>query len=73
MFACFWFERQDFAHVTRRLGVDNVMFESDFPHPTCLYPDPLESANRSLIGFTDEEKVKVLSGNAARCYNLDLS
>lgn len=73
IFACFWFERQDFAYVTRRLGVDNVMFESDFPHPTCLYPDPLASAHKSLEGFTDEEKAKVLSTNAARCYNLDLT
>ena len=49
------------------------MFESDFPHPTCLYPDPMASASKALAGFTEEEKVKVLSSNAARCYNLDLS
>lgn len=73
IYSCFWFESQDFAHVARKLGIDNVMFESDFPHPTCLYPDPLASAHKSLEGFTDEEKVKVLSTNAARCYNLDLS
>ena len=73
IFACFWFEHEDFAYVARKLGIDNVMFESDFPHPTCLYPDPLESAHRSLAGFSDEEKAKVLSANAARCYNLDLS
>jgi uncharacterized protein len=73
IFACFWFESEDFAHVARKLGIDNIMFESDFPHPTCLYPDPLASAHKSLAGFTAEEKAKVLSDNAARCYNLDLT
>jgi predicted TIM-barrel fold metal-dependent hydrolase len=72
IYSCFWFESEDFAHVARRLGIDNVMFESDFPHPTCLYPDPMASASKALSGFTDEEKVKVLSSNAARCYGLDL-
>ena len=57
----------------RGTAIDNIMFESDFPHPTCLYPDPMASTSKALSGFTDEEKVKVLSTNAARCYNLDLS
>lgn len=72
VFACFWFEKQDFAHMARRVGIDNVMFETDFPHPTCLYPDPLSSANAALKDFTLEERRKVLSLNAARCYNIPL-
>jgi uncharacterized protein len=69
-FACFWFERQDLAHQLRRVGIDNVLFETDFPHPVCLYPiDDMEPA---LEGLTEEEKVKVLSGNAARVYNIEL-
>jgi len=72
IFACFWFEQQDFSYIARKLGIDNVMFESDFPHPTCLFPDPLSSANKSLEGFSEQERAKVLSLNAARCYNLDL-
>lgn len=72
-YACFWFEKKNMKDTIRQIGEDNVLFESDFPHPTCLYPDPMASASKALSGFTEEEKVKVLSTNAARCYNLDLS
>ncbi len=38
-YACFWFEQgQDVADMIRKVGVDNVLFETDFPHPTSLYP-----------------------------------
>ena len=32
------------------VGEDNIMFETDFPHPTCLYPDSLQHVARSLEG-----------------------
>ena len=67
-YACFWFERKNLVHDIRQLGVDNVLFETDYPHPICLYPvDNMETA---LGGLTEEEKVKVLSGNASRIYNI---
>ena len=25
------------------VGEDNILFETDFPHPTCLYPNPLQT------------------------------
>jgi len=37
IYACSWFERRNFPASARMLGVDNVLFETDFPHPTCLY------------------------------------
>lgn len=68
MYTSFWFERRNLSKDIKAVGVDNVMFETDFPHPTCLYPiDDVASA------FTDLEEAeiqKVLSGNAARVYNL---
>ncbi len=70
IFGCFWFERRDITNMIRSVGVDNVLFETDFPHPTCLYPDPLTYAETSLAGLTQEERKKVLSLNAARCYNI---
>jgi predicted TIM-barrel fold metal-dependent hydrolase len=57
----------------RRLGVDNVMFETDFPHPVCLYPHPLEQVRACLAELTAEERRKVLSANAARVYNIPLA
>ena len=72
IFACFWFEKNGLADMIHRVGVDNCMFETDFPHPTCLYPNPLEQARDGLAALTREERVKVLSANAARVYHIDL-
>ena len=72
MYACFWFENQDAAGAIRRLGVDNVMFETDFPHPTCLFPDPFGQIADNLAELTFEERRKVLSLNAAKVYNIDV-
>ena len=75
MYACFWFESdRDFMHHAERLGVDNVMFETDFPHPTCLYPQPLlgisEVFNAQNVSW--ENRRKILGGNAAKVYNIDV-
>jgi predicted TIM-barrel fold metal-dependent hydrolase len=67
-YACFWFERRDLTRQIKGLGVDNVLFETDFPHPICLYP--IDNVSEALAGLTEEEKVKVLSGNAAKLYNI---
>jgi uncharacterized protein len=75
IYACFWFESQrEFLHDVERLGLDNCMFETDFPHPTCLYPQPLKDIAQSF-GRNDvpwEARVKLLGGTAARVYNIDL-
>jgi predicted TIM-barrel fold metal-dependent hydrolase len=69
-YTCFWFERRDLTHMIRAVGVDNVLFETDFPHAICLYP--IDDMDKAMSGLTEEEKVKVLSGNAAKVYNIDL-
>ena len=69
-YACFWFERRDLTRQIKAVGVDNVLFETDFPHPVCLYP--IDDVDRAMAGLSEAEKVKVLSGNAERCYNLAL-
>ena len=70
IYATFWFEGRDSSAAIRRVGVDNVMFETDFPHPICLYPRPLEQVGKCLAELTPEERRKVLSANAARVYNI---
>jgi predicted TIM-barrel fold metal-dependent hydrolase len=71
-FACFWFERSGLMNSLERVGWDNCMFETDFPHPTCLYPDPLIEIDSMLTGLTRDQRVKVLSTNAANLYHIDL-
>lgn len=72
MYASFWFEKNAPQHMLDTIGVDNVMFETDFPHPTSLYPDPQGHITEALEGVDKTTLRKVLQDNAANCYNLAL-
>jgi predicted TIM-barrel fold metal-dependent hydrolase len=67
-YACFWFEKEDLSHTLRRVGIDNCLFETDFPHPTSLHP--IDNLEERLSGLTPEERKKVMSANAAKLYNI---
>jgi predicted TIM-barrel fold metal-dependent hydrolase len=70
IYATTWFERTDLPAVVAAVGEDNIMFETDYPHPTCLYPDPLKTAAENLGGLSTEAQRKILGENAARLYHL---
>jgi predicted TIM-barrel fold metal-dependent hydrolase len=72
IYACTFFERRNFIDTLRQVGADNIMFETDFPHPACLYPGGLEYLADTIAEMTPEERFKVFSGNAARVYNIDI-
>jgi len=72
VYGCFWFEHRMLGPVIDALGASQVLFETDFPHPTCLYPDPLASAAEALAGMNDDVKRKVLQDNAAELYKVPL-
>jgi predicted TIM-barrel fold metal-dependent hydrolase len=70
-YACYWFEHDCLAETIQAIGADNLMFETDFPHPTCLYP--VDRQTYRLPGLTQEERRKVLSTNAARLYRIPVN
>jgi predicted TIM-barrel fold metal-dependent hydrolase len=70
MYATMWFERTDLPSLVRAVGEDNILFETDFPHPTCLYPDPLTSAHENMRELSETTRNKILGGNAERLYRL---
>jgi uncharacterized protein len=72
IYACFWFEESAMLNDVARLGYDKCLFETDFPHPTCLYPHPLRAVSESLQAVDYDTRRKLLSGNAAHVYNIDL-
>ena len=72
IYACFWFENERMLEDIKRLGYNKCMFETDFPHPTCLYPDPLEGISRALDKIDFDDRRKILSGTAAEVYNIDV-
>jgi predicted TIM-barrel fold metal-dependent hydrolase len=52
------------------IGVDKVMFETDFPHPTSLYPGVQAHLAKTLGGHSYEVRKQVLEGNPVALYNL---
>lgn len=69
-FVTFWFEKIGPKMLLETIGVDNVLFETDFPHPTSLYPGVQEHIMETLGGYDHEVRKKVLQTNASRLYNL---
>jgi predicted TIM-barrel fold metal-dependent hydrolase len=69
-FGCFWFERANLAATIDSLGAGSVLFETDFPHPTCLYPDMQAHLVESLAGLDPAVRRRVLQDNAAELYRI---
>jgi len=72
----FWFEQTIISRLVADYA-DNVMFETDFPHPTSLSPGPASSSDvpkvmaaKSLEGVPEDVVRKVLYDNAAKLYHI---
>lgn len=77
IYGCFWFERRSLDSAIAQLGADNILYESDFPHPTSMSPGPATTAispkqyiQETLGGLPQDQVQKILHDNAARIYNL---
>jgi uncharacterized protein len=78
IYGCFWFEGDSARYAIDRLGADNILYETDFPHPTSMSPGPASTAVapatylETTFGDLPEESLrKILHDNAARIYHLD--
>jgi predicted TIM-barrel fold metal-dependent hydrolase len=68
----FWFESYAPKHMLEEIGTDKVMFQTDYPHPTSLYPD-VQDKLVSVLGEHDYATRKlVLQDNAAKLFNLPI-
>jgi len=52
------------------LGVDNVMWATDYPHPDSTWPVSQEVIREHFDGVDKDVMRKIIGGNAARLYNL---
>lgn len=69
-YATTWFERTNLPAIVAAVGEDRIMFETDYPHPTCLYPDPLKTAAETMRDLSPTAQRKILGENAAKLYHL---
>jgi predicted TIM-barrel fold metal-dependent hydrolase len=72
LYATFWFERNrdKLPELVEAVGEDNILFETDFPHPTCLYPRPLDAVESKMATLSPDARAKILGENARRLYRL---
>jgi predicted TIM-barrel fold metal-dependent hydrolase len=65
----FW--EDDLGAVAEMVGVDRVLFGSDYPHPEGL-ADPASYVD-ALAGLPEESVRKIMGGNLARLMNVDVA
>ena len=72
IYGSYWFE-EDPSDAIARIGEDNIMFETDFPHATCLYPEVQQKMVASVKHLDPRVQRKLLYETAARVYGIELS
>ena len=65
------FHEEDPRELADLVGVDNVLFGSDFPHPEGM-ADPISYVD-DLAEFDDKEVAKIMGGNLAGLLGVDAS
>ncbi len=64
------FQEDDLGiELRHRVGVDNLLWASDYPHAEGTFPKSREILDRIFQGVPEDEKVKIAGGNAARIYH----
>ena len=66
----FWFETVG-IELRDIIGVENILWESDFPHITSTYPNSWSAVEHSLAGVSRQDREKLLFQNAVRLYGLN--
>ena len=72
VYGCFWFEKLVYPNMVDMVGVDRLMFETDFPHPTSIYGQDVQKAvEHSTAELTDEDRHRLIWENAAQLYSIE--
>jgi len=72
VFGCF-FRDQHGLDSLDKVGVDNITFETDYPHTDTTWPNTLAVAEKMMAGLSPEVQYKILRGNAIRMLSLDIT
>ena len=55
------------------IGVDNMMWGSDYPHSESTFPQSRKILAEILTGVPENEQAKIVGGNTARVYRFDVA
>ena len=72
VYGCYWFEQTAPQRLFDKVGVDNILFETDFPHPTSLFGDEVHARIKGGLSECDAAtRRKILWENAAELYKVE--
>jgi predicted TIM-barrel fold metal-dependent hydrolase len=56
--------------IRHRVGVENIMWSSDYPHPVTTWPNSHKIVEELFAGVPARERELMVAGNAKRVWNL---
>lgn len=59
------------VEMRHHVGVDKIMWATDFPHQESDYPDSLTVLNRIFKGVPENERKMMVAGNCVKFFHLD--
>ena len=65
------FHEDDIGHLVELVGVDHILFGSDYPHPEGL-AEPMSYVDHLPPDMPDEDVAKIMGGNLARLMRVDV-
>jgi uncharacterized protein len=70
VFLTFIDEEEALDLARHRLGIENVMWSSDYPHPVTSFPNSRAIVDRMFATATPYERTQIVAGNASRVWNI---
>jgi predicted TIM-barrel fold metal-dependent hydrolase len=71
IYSCVFDDRVALERLLDKVGVDQLCFETDYPHADSTWPHSKEAALRNLDGLDDQSIRKILRDNAIEMLRLD--
>ena len=71
VYVTYWFEATAPKHFLDVIPLDNILFETDFPHTTCLFGNIQETIEKGIGHLEEGVRRKILWDNAAKLYGID--
>jgi predicted TIM-barrel fold metal-dependent hydrolase len=69
MYLTFVSDQRGLEH-RQELGVDRIMWSTDFPHPATTWPNSQSIVEKDFEGIPETERDLMVAGNASRLYGL---
>lgn len=70
VFLTFIYEPFAVQRLRHDIGVENMMWSTDYPHPACSWPASRKMIDEQFAGVPEDERRLILSGNAERVWKL---